>query len=349
MHLAMEVTAQIAIAPDGTGLSWSSTGSGGPPLLLCDGVGCAGYVWRPLLPGLSRDRRVIHWNYRAHGASASPRDPERMTVADCVSDLLAVLDAAGERRAVLAGHSMGVQVVLEAHRRAPERVAGLVLLCGAPGHVIDTFHDRTTLRHVFPWVRRLVLRYPELARLAFRAVVPTEFALQYALAFEVDAARVDRADLVRYLQDLGRVDPTLFVRLLASAAEHDATEHLSRVNVPALVVAGERDSFTPMRRSLDMHRRLPGSELLVVPGGTHVAPLEDPGLVAARVRGFLSARVPVEAPRPAPAPTPAEAAKPRPPRKRAARAPGSAAASRPRAHGGARPAGKRARKPPRAR
>jgi hypothetical protein len=200
-----------------------------------------------------------------------------------------------------------------------------------------------------------VLRYPELARLAFRSIVPTDFALQYALSFEVDAARVDRADLVRYLEDLAQVDPTLFVRLLASAAEHDATDHLSGVDVPALVVAGERDSFTPMRRSLDMHRRIRGSELLVVPGGTHVAPLEDPGLVAARARAFLAARVPVEAPRPTPRPAaehaaePVPAAKPKRPRRRAARASKAATTRRPGARGASRPAPKRTRKPRRAR
>jgi pimeloyl-ACP methyl ester carboxylesterase len=319
----MDVTAHQATAVDGTRLSWTSAGAGVPPVVLCDGIGCAGYIWRPLHDQLAQERRVIHWNYRAHGESGAPADPERMTVDDCVSDLVAVLDAAGAEKAVLAGHSMGVQIVLEAHRRAPERVAALVLLCGAPGRLIDTFHDRKVLRTVFPYARGLVLRYPEVARRAFRAVVSTDLALEYAMTFEVDGARVLRSDLARYLDDLARVDPTLFVRLLASAADHDATAHLAQVDVPALVVAGERDAFTPMRLSVDMQRRIPRSELLVVPGGTHVAPLEDPERVGERVRAFLAERAPAPRPRkrrarsaptaPAPAGAPAT-----PRRKRAA-------------------------------
>jgi pimeloyl-ACP methyl ester carboxylesterase len=289
----MNVTAHQATALDGTRLSWTSAGAGGPPVVLCDGIGCAGYIWRPLHEELARERRVIHWNYRGHGRSAAPENPERMTVDDCVADLAAVLDAAGEEKVVLAGHSMGVQVVLEAHRRAPDRVAGVVLLCGAPGRLIDTFHDRKILRAVFPYARALVLRYPELARRAFKAIVSTDFALEYAMTFEVDGKRVLRSDLERYLADLAAVDPTLFVRLLASAADHDATPHLPQVDVPALVVAGERDAFTPMRLSVDMQRRLPRSELLVVPGGTHVAPLEDPDRVGDRVRAFLAEHAPV--------------------------------------------------------
>jgi pimeloyl-ACP methyl ester carboxylesterase len=325
----MRRTRRHAEAPDGTRLAWSTAGAGSPAVLLTDGIGCAGYIWRRLAPALAKERRVLHWNYRGHGESDPPRDPERATVADCVSDLLAVLDAAGEERAVLAGHSMGVQVVLEAHRRAPGRVAGLVLLCGAPGRLLDTFHDTTVLRTVLPYARAAIERWPVAARSAFRALVTADVAIEYALAFEVNRALVRRDDLLPYFEDLARVDPGLFVRLLASAAEHDATGHLPEIRVPTLVVAGVRDSFTPMHLSVAMHEAITGSELLVLPGGTHVGPLEHPELVEERVRAFLAARAPASRPpRPSRAARPAAPARParrppagKPPRPRAKAAP----------------------------
>jgi len=285
-----------AVAPDGTRLAWSSTGAGAPPVVLTDGIGCAGFIWSRLGPALARGRRVLHWNYRGHGTSDSPQDPARSTVQDCVTDLFAVLDAAGEERAVLAGHSMGVQVVLEAHRRAPGRVAALVLLCGAPGRLLDTFHDTHVLRTALPWVRIAFDRWPELARGAFRALVSADVAIDYALAFEVNRTLVEREDLVPYFRDLSRVNPALFVRLLASASEHDATDHLREIRVPTLVVAGAHDGFTPLHLSTEMHEAIAGSELLVLPGGTHVGPLEHPDLVEARVTAFLEAHVPVSRP-----------------------------------------------------
>src|SRR5512138_1300896 len=206
-------TIRWAAGSDGTRIAWSSAGQGAPAVVLTDGIGCAGFIWSHLAPELARGRRVIHWNYRGHGRSDPPADPSRTTVEDCVSDLLAVLDAAGEQRVTLAGHSMGVQVVLEAHRRAPERVAGLVLVCGAPGRVLDTFHDSTFLKTAFPYARALVDRWPRAARAGFRALVTTDVAIEYALAFEVNRALVKREDLARYFADLSRVDPALFVRL----------------------------------------------------------------------------------------------------------------------------------------
>ncbi len=306
---AMEKTAHATTGRDGTRLHWTELGSGSPAVVLSDGIGCAGFVWRYLEPELAKRHRVLHWNYRGHGKSATPRDPYRVMLDDCVEDLLAVLDAAGEQRAVLAGHSMGVQVALEAHRRAPDRVAALVLVCGAAGHPLDTFHGSSALKLAFPFARGAVEKHPTLARLLFRTVVPSDFAIELALAHEVNGARVDRADLTRYFADLSAIDPRLFVRMLASANETDSSDHLPDVDVPTLVLAGGRDTFTPVRLSEGLHHAIAGSELVIVPHGTHVTPLEYPAAVARHVRGFLARHL---------APTSPEEPARRAPRRRAA-------------------------------
>ena len=50
----MDRTEHEATAQDGTRLSWTSAGAGGPAVVLTDGIGCAGYVWRALEPELAR-------------------------------------------------------------------------------------------------------------------------------------------------------------------------------------------------------------------------------------------------------------------------------------------------------
>jgi pimeloyl-ACP methyl ester carboxylesterase len=280
-----------ATSSDGTSIFWESAGAGAPAVVLCDGVGCAGYIWRRLAPELARRHRVVHWNYRGHGKSGQPRDPERVTIADAVDDLVAVLDAAGERDVILAGHSMGVQVVLEAHRRVPRRVAALVLICGSPGRPLDSFHDSSLLGVVFPWVKDVVLAVPRLVRAVFQKLLPTRLAVAIGLMVEVNRQLLPPEDMQRYLSELAAVDPAVFVRTLADAARHDATDHLPDVDVPTLVVAGDRDGFTPLRRSMAMQAMIPRSELQILPGGSHTGPLEHPETVALRLQKFISERV----------------------------------------------------------
>src|SRR5579871_893221 len=104
----------FAVALDGTALYYRvrepASGRGATPVAFTDGIGCDGYVWKYLEPELVRDRAIVHWHLRGHGRSPVPRDPDRVTIADCADDLIRVLDAASVERAVLAGHSMGVQV-----------------------------------------------------------------------------------------------------------------------------------------------------------------------------------------------------------------------------------------------
>ncbi len=287
----MHVEEHFAVAADGTRIWWREAGQGSPPLVLSDGIACAGYIWRHLFPALAARRRVLHWNYRGHGHSERPRDLERSSLLDCVDDLFTVLDAAGESSAVLAGHSMGVQVCLEAQRRDPGRARALVLICGAPGRTLDHFHGRRGLSTMFPFIKEIVLAAPGLARLVVRNVLSSELALQIGLWFEVNRHLLPREDLERYLADAANVDLEVYVRMLASAALHDASGFLPEVRVPVLVVAGDRDSWTPLSLSSGMHAAIPGSEMLVLPAGTHTGPLEHPELVALRLEKFLCERV----------------------------------------------------------
>jgi pimeloyl-ACP methyl ester carboxylesterase len=106
---------------------------------------------------------------------------------------------------------------------------------------------------------------------------------------EVNAKMVKRDDFSPYFAHLSGMDPQLFLGMLRHASEHTAWDHLPQVDVPTLIVAGTDDTFTPYWLSEEMHDRIRGSELLTVPGGTHVAPIEQPELIALRLEKFLAA------------------------------------------------------------
>jgi pimeloyl-ACP methyl ester carboxylesterase len=263
--------------------------AGAPAVVFCDGIGCDGYVWKYLERTLVENHTVVHWHYRGHGRTPPPRDPRRVDVEDLADDLAGVLDAAlGEgSTAVLAGHSMGVQVCLEAYRRHRERVSGLILLCGSYGTPLRTFKGRATLEQVLPYFKFVVNRIPGLVTGFWRRMVATELAYQIATRFELNGELIRREDFIPYLEHMANIDVQLFLEMLASAGRHSARELLEEVEVPTLIVSGERDGFTPARLSEEMHQLIRESELFVVPDGSHTAPIERPAEVTSRIADFL--------------------------------------------------------------
>ncbi len=300
----------FALAPDGTRLYVrrrslaSSTGldggrrAGGDDghgqavtAVLSDGILCDGFIWKYLWEDLAPLVPLVHWHYRGHGRSAPPADPDRIDIGAHAQDLDSVRRHAGDPPCVLFGHSMGCQVALEAYKQRPDKVRGLVLLCGSFGNVTSTFQGIPLLELVLPKLVDLAEKAPDVVR-AVWSRLPPQLSLKLALkAGEIDPARVHAEDILPYLSHMTHVDFPMFLRMLRAAGEHTAGDILAQVNVPVLVVAGERDSFTPSFLATAMAETLPKGELLMVPGGTHVAPLEQPELVDARITTFLRDRV----------------------------------------------------------
>jgi pimeloyl-ACP methyl ester carboxylesterase len=276
---------------NGARLFWTSEGKGAPGILLCDGLGCDGFIWRYLEPALAQQHQVVHWHYPAHGHSPPPSEAHGFSVPRLADDAVTVLDAAKLERAVVIGHSMGVQVALEMTRRHPGRVEGLVLVCGSPGHPLDTFHDTSVLRWLLPTLRRTTEALPQGVSALTRAAVRSGLALEMALLFEVNPKLVHREDLEPYFAHFLSMDPRLFLRTMQAAAEHSAEDYLPEVDVPTLVIGGDRDRFTPPWLSRRMALAIAGAELVMVHGGSHTTPLEAPERVQQAIADFLRKRV----------------------------------------------------------
>lgn len=281
----------FALGRDGTRLyvrqAGESRASRTASAVLCDGILCDGFIWKYLFDGLKTRMPVTHWHYRGHGRSQSPQDPDFIDIAAHASDLDEVRTHIGDGPVVLFGHSMGCQVALEGYRARRDGVRGLVLLCGSYGRITETFRGNNVLAQFLPKVLELVERNPEWAR-ALWSRVPPELALRSALLLrEVNPEAIEPDDLLPYMRHMTHVDIGLFLRMLRAAGEHDAEDLLPTIDIPVLVVAGSRDSFTPPFLAERMVELLPRGELLLIEGGTHVAPLEHREMVKERIDDFL--------------------------------------------------------------
>lgn len=95
-----------------------------PPMVLLHGLGDDERAWHTVLPALATGHRVYALDLRGHGRSSHPGRYAFELMRD---DVLGFLDAAGVRRCVLVGHSLGGIVGLLVAAAAPHRLTHLVL------------------------------------------------------------------------------------------------------------------------------------------------------------------------------------------------------------------------------
>lgn len=282
----------FAVADDGVRLYWRAIGEG-PAIVCCNGVGVSTFFWKYLVDHYASRHTVVLWDYRAHGRSDKARDlaTADMSIERHARDLDAVLDAVGVGPAILVGHSMGCQVIFEAYRRRPERVRALVPMLGTAGRALETFFDYPGSPAIFQRLSRFVDRWGDATHLVVRPLMESPLAWFVAWRFHlVDPVYTRREDLLPYLRHLASLDLRVFLHSVLACQAHDAWEVLPRIGVPTLVIAAERDTFTPVWLSRKMAGMIPGGEILVLAEGSHAALIEQPETIHHRIDRFLRER-----------------------------------------------------------
>ena len=252
----------------GHSLQCSVTGTGhARTCILNSGIGCGPVFMRPLARELARDHKVAYWDYRGHGGSAVAPPGAGYRILDHAQDLEHVVEAVSpDARPLIVSFSMGVQVHAEWLRRNPGRAAATLLELGAA-------HNSLALRAIQPALK-LGLRTPLTHKVA------------RGLGFIQPSCPEDEfMEFVRYATS---VPLDAYLRCLAGLLEHDATETLSQVQEPMLLVAAGRDVLVSGRGIRTLADMLPRADFALLPTGSHAAALEHGPLLARRVRQFLS-------------------------------------------------------------
>ena len=273
---------------DGVRLFYKIFGTQGPVLVLCDGIGCHGYIWKYLTQDLAQDYRIVQWHYRGHGNSTIPKKYRGLTIKQMAADLNRVIDEVIKEKVVLVGHSMGTQVILEFHRLyGSEKIRALIPMCGASGKSLDQFMHSNVMKTIFPFLYHSSRIIPVLPNLIWKGFFGNKLGYYGAIILRLVSTMVSKKDLQPYLDHIANMDERVFIELARDMGDHNAFSHLPNINVPTLVFAGMVDNFTPYHISAEMAEFIPNAQLCEVRGGTHTAPLEFPDLVNLRVRKFL--------------------------------------------------------------
>jgi pimeloyl-ACP methyl ester carboxylesterase len=182
--------------------------------------------------------------------------------------VLAALDAP---RVVLAGHSFGAIVALEAQRQAPERVAALVLANASARGANDDQRAAWDRLH---------------QQLDAEPLATVAASLATANLAGGDATTELHARAAAQTVRLGA--DALRRQLAAQRERPESRDRLAAVAAPALVLSGAADAVCPQPLQEELARGIPGARHVVLDGAAHLAPLERPAQAAAAIEAFIN-------------------------------------------------------------
>jgi pimeloyl-ACP methyl ester carboxylesterase len=213
---------------------------------------------------------VLAVDLPGHGRSAGPA---LASVEQMAGWLLALLDAAGIDRAVLAGHSMGSLIALEAAFRQPGRVRALALVGSTwPMKVSDALletartDEATAIDMVNLWSHASIAPAP--------AGSPQGF-------WAPGASR-------RLMQRLSQVNPAQLFHtdFMACDTYANGGTAASAIACPALFVQGRRDVMTPPRSAQALVAAIPHARVVAIDCG-HALMTEQPDAVNTALEDFV--------------------------------------------------------------
>jgi 3-oxoadipate enol-lactonase/4-carboxymuconolactone decarboxylase len=214
-------------------------------------------MWDRQVPELTRQWRVFRFDLPGHGGA--PAHPAG-SVAELAARLLATLDALGVQRFGYAGCALGGAIGIELALRHPGRLASLAVVAASPRFgTADEFRQRGVIvrtNGLDPIARNAPDRW---FTGGFAAAQPaiTEWAVQ----------------MVR------TTDPGCYIAACEALAVFDVRPELGRVGVPTLVLVGSDDRITGPAEARTLVAGIPDARLAVVPGASHLVPVEQPAAV----------------------------------------------------------------------
>ncbi|GAB2605985.1 alpha/beta fold hydrolase [Streptomyces capparidis] len=260
---------------NGITLAYEDHGTG-EPVLLIHGHPFDRSMWAPQTAHLAATGwRAIVPDLRGYGGSQVVPGVAGLDV--LAGDLAALLDHLGVERAVVAGLSMGGQIAMDFHRQFPERVRALVLA--------DTFAQAETDEG-----RRTRNAMADRLLREGMGGYADEVLTRMLAPYNVEALPDVAGHVLRMMR--GAPPEGAAAALRGRAERPDYTDMLPRVAVPALVVVGRDDAFTPVADAEYLRDRIPGASLTVVEGAGHMPNLERPEVFNRALGDFLASLAP---------------------------------------------------------
>ncbi len=256
----------MAISANGIHIHVEDQGAGNQTLVFLHYWGGTSRTWDSVIKALKSKVRTVALDARGWGKSDRPA--EGYDIASMANDVAAVLAALQLKKYVLIGHSMGGKVAQLLASGHPVGLTGLILVAPSPAQGKSL---------------------PEAALEGMKAAYATAESIAWTIDNVLTELPLSQPLRNQVIEDSLGGAAAAKQYWPAGAISEDVSANLGRIEVPVLVIGGEKDKVD----GLDLLESvvvpsLPGAKLTVIPGVGHLSPLESPRAVASVIDAFLA-------------------------------------------------------------
>jgi len=247
----------------------------GEPVLFIMGTGLTHALWSRQIDAFKHKYQCISYDNRGTGETDRTKDGH--TVANYAEDAAGLLDHLKVSSAHVAGWSLGSCIGQEMAIHHPDKVRSLILIA--------------TWCRPYPFLRRRFEVQTEIAKLGNQRLLGEYSVLHLFRADHLDEHDDEVLQFQRRsLEGPGRSPMETMIAHYRMDIEHDTAERLSQIKVPTLVLGGEDDALIRAPYQEEVHRRIAGSEINLIPKADHMALALIPDQVNRIALDFLERR-----------------------------------------------------------
>ncbi len=235
-----------------------------PPVVLLNGFHISYEMWLFQIPHFAKNSFVVCYDQRGAGDSDKPMDESAYSFDNLTDELRFIVEELNLGTIIPIGFSVSCKAAVKYAVKYPNSVSKLVLTCGNP-----TLTRSSNQADLIAFIQN---RYEEAMHSYMRRCFPepdTDWQHDLLVTLALKS------------------NPFVAVSILKNYYKDDIEPLLPRINVPTLIMHGDRDDIYPIERAYRFHELIPGSVIHVHKGKGHVPNLTDIESYNTIVEGFL--------------------------------------------------------------
>jgi len=259
----------------------------GLPIVLCYGIVCTMNHWRHQVRALASQYQLIMYDFRGHHKTPMPSRLENLSLDAIARDAWGLLDHLQIKTSAFIGHSWGAQVMARIYDLEPERVSSMIMINGfAQNPFKDMFG--LPLDRAVESAQIVYSKMPSSTKYLWQNLNTNPLSgLITGLLGGFNLNLTSFRDIEIYGSGVANVEVPVFLKLTEDIIHYDAKPAFERVKAPTLIIGGAKDRVTPLKYQQEIHERISGSELEIIPFGSHCCQLDMPDLVNLRIEKHL--------------------------------------------------------------